>query len=223
MTFSIIAHCRQTGQFGIAIASSSPAVASRCAHARAGVGAVASQNITDPALGTLLLDAMSEGHGAKQAMAAITTSRPNVHFRQLMAVDVSGQTATFMGSGILGTWGLATGEHCVASGNLLASDRVPAAMVQAFETTPGDLTDRLMRALSEGLREGGEAGPVRSAGIKVADRLSWPSVDLRVDWSDTPIEELALLWAIYRPQVEAYIQRAESPDASPRFGVPGDL
>ena len=61
MTFSIVGRCAVTGQFGMAISSSSPAVAARCAHVRAGVGVVASQNITDPELGTLTLDAMATG------------------------------------------------------------------------------------------------------------------------------------------------------------------
>jgi uncharacterized Ntn-hydrolase superfamily protein len=61
MTFSLVARCARTGMFGVAIASSSPAVAARCAHARAGVGAVASQNVTDPALGPLALDLMQGG------------------------------------------------------------------------------------------------------------------------------------------------------------------
>ena len=46
MTFSLVARCRETGMFGVAVTSSSPAVAARCAYARAGVGAVASQNVT---------------------------------------------------------------------------------------------------------------------------------------------------------------------------------
>ena len=56
MTFSLVARCEETGMFGIAISSSSPAVAARCSYARAGVGAVASQNITDPTLGKRGLD-----------------------------------------------------------------------------------------------------------------------------------------------------------------------
>jgi uncharacterized Ntn-hydrolase superfamily protein len=58
MTFSLVARCRETGMFGVAVTSSSPAVAARCAYARAGVGAVASQNVTDPSLGPLALDLM---------------------------------------------------------------------------------------------------------------------------------------------------------------------
>ena len=70
MTFSIVATCAATGQFGMAISSSSPAVAARCSHVRAGVGVVASQNITDPELGMLALDAMAIGLTSEQAIAA---------------------------------------------------------------------------------------------------------------------------------------------------------
>lgn len=61
MTFSLVARCAETGMFGVAISSSSPAVAARCSFARAGVGAVASQNVTDPSLGPLALDLMEQG------------------------------------------------------------------------------------------------------------------------------------------------------------------
>ncbi|MCM3082206.1 DUF1028 domain-containing protein, partial [Brevibacillus invocatus] len=46
MTFSIVGRCPETGQLGIAISSSSIAVGARCPWVRAGVGAVATQNIT---------------------------------------------------------------------------------------------------------------------------------------------------------------------------------
>ncbi len=61
MTFSIVARCAETGQFGVAISSSSPAVGARCAFARAGTGAAASQNVTNPALGPFVLDRLAEG------------------------------------------------------------------------------------------------------------------------------------------------------------------
>ena len=75
MTFSLVARCARTGQFGMVISSSSPAVAARCAHVRAGVGAVASQNVTDPDLGPAVLDHLAQGLSADQALAAVTTGR----------------------------------------------------------------------------------------------------------------------------------------------------
>jgi uncharacterized Ntn-hydrolase superfamily protein len=116
----------------------------------------------------------------------------------------------------------APGRHAVAAGNLLANRRVPAAMLAAFEAARGPLADRLMAALRAGGDAGGEAGPVHSAGLLVVREVTWPIVDLRVDWSDAdPIAELAAIWRRYAPQVEDYVRRALEPSAAPGFGVPG--
>ncbi len=222
MTFSLIARCARSGQFGMVISSSSPAVAARCAHVRAGVGAVASQNVTDPALGPLTLDRLEAGRGAVQALVEVMEGRPNIAYRQLLVIDKAGATAIHSGANVLGLWGEARGADCAAGGNLLADGRIPAAMVAAFERAAGHLGDRLMAALRAGLAAGGEAGPVRSAGLKIADRLTWPLVDLRVDWSDRPIDDLETAWQVYRPQMAAYVSRAEDPTQAPSYGVPGD-
>jgi uncharacterized Ntn-hydrolase superfamily protein len=222
MTFSLVARCEKTGQFGMAISSSSPAVAARCAHVRAGVGAIASQNITDPALGPLILDKLEAGLTAKEALIAVTQGRAHIDYRQLLVVDRTGATAIHSGRQVLGIWGQAQAENCAAGGNLLAGELVPMAMVEAFSTSKGHLGERLMLALEAGLAAGGEAGPVHSAGLKVADRLSWPLVDLRIDWADAPVAMLRTAWDIYAPQMQAYVQRAEDPTQAPSYGVPGD-
>lgn len=222
MTFSIVARCARTGQVGLAISSSSPAVAARCAHVRAGAGAVASQNITDPTLGPLVLDQLEAGLSAAAALAAVTKGRPHIDYRQLLVVDRAGQTAIHSGRQVLGVWGEARATDCAAGGNLLAAEQVPMAMVKAFATARGHLAERLLRALEAGLMAGGEAGPVHSAGLKVADRLSWPLVDLRIDWAEDPIGMLRQSWEIYAPQMAAYVQRAEDPTQAPSYGVPGD-
>lgn len=222
MTFSLVARCAATGQFGMVVSSSSPAVAARCAHVRAGVGAVASQNVTDPALGPMVLDRLEAGDDAAQALAAVMAGRAHGEWRQLLVVDGTGRTAIHSGAKVLGLWGEARGRDCAAGGNLLAQGDVPLRMVRAFEAAPGHLGDRLMAALEAGLAAGGEAGPVHSAGLRIADRLSWPLVDLRVDWSDRPVAALAEAWKVYRPQMAAYVQRAEDPTRAPSYGVPGD-
>jgi uncharacterized Ntn-hydrolase superfamily protein len=221
MTFSLIARCAKTGQFGMVISSSSPAVAARCAHVRAGVGVVASQNITDPALGPEVLAAMAQGRTAAEAIAALQTRR-FIDYRQVLVIGATGGAAIHSGTQVLGIWGEAKGSDCAAGGNLLANPTVPQAMVTAFSSATGHLGDRLMAALQAGLAAGGEAGPVHSAGLKIADKLDWPLVDLRIDWHDTPIEALTEAWAVYRPQMAAYVQRALDPTQAPSYGVPGD-
>ena len=223
MTFSIAARCARTGQFGIAIASSSPAVAARCAHVRAGVGVVGSQNITDPRLGPAALGLMAGGASARTALDTLAARETHIDYRQLVAVDDLGRTAIRSGRHALGIYAGFEGRDCAAAGNLLAHDGVPAAMATAFEAAAGELGGRLMAALAAGLAAGGEAGLVHSAGLVVADTEAWPLVDLRVDWDETdPIGRLRALWDLWEPQMHAYVQRALSPEASPSFGVPGD-
>lgn len=222
MTFSLVARCARTGQFGMAISSSSPAVAARCAHVRAGVGAVASQNVTDPALGPLILDQLEAGFSAPDALKAVTNRRPHIDYRQLLVVDQTGATAIHSGRQALGIWAEAGAADCAAGGNLLAGELVPMAMVEAFSSSTGHLGERLMQALEAGLAAGGEAGAVHSAGLKLADRLSWPLVDLRIDWAEDPIGMLRQAWNTYAPQMAAYVQRAEDPTQAPSYGVSGD-
>ncbi|MBB2972716.1 DUF1028 domain-containing protein [Mesorhizobium sp. RMAD-H1] len=223
MTFSLVARCRDTGMFGIAISSSSPAVAARCAYARAGVGAVASQNVTDPTLGPLTLDLMEQGLSAEAAIAEVKKRGRFIEYRQVLAVDREGRTAIHSGPNALGIWAEALGEDVASGGNLLANDGVPQAIVDGFLAASGHLGDRLIAAMRAGLAAGGEAGPVHSAGLKIVDKVSWPVADLRCDWTDgCPIEAIATAWNIYKPQLEAYIQRALDPRQAPSYGVPGD-
>lgn len=223
MTFSLVARCAETGMFGIAISSSSPAVAARCSFARAGVGAVASQNVTDPTLGPLALDLMQGGMSAPQAIAGIKSEGKYIEYRQVMAIDTMGRTAIHSGPNSLGIWTQAEGTDVASGGNLLANDTVPAAIVAGFTNSKGHIGDRLIAALRAGLGAGGEAGPVHSAGMKIVDQVAWPVADLRCDWTEgCPIEAIAAAWEVYKPQLDAYVQRALDPREAPSYGVPGD-
>lgn len=209
--------------FGVAISSSSPAVAARCAYARAGVGAVASQNVTDPTLGPLALDLMEGGLGAAGAVDEVTRRGAFIEYRQVLCIDKDGGTAIHSGPNSLGIWTQAQGRDVASGGNLLANDGVPAAIVAGFEASKGHLGDRLIAALRAGLAAGGEAGPVHSAGMMLVDKVPWKVADLRCDWTeDCPIEAVARAWEVYKPQLEAYVQRALDPRAAPSYGVPGD-
>jgi uncharacterized Ntn-hydrolase superfamily protein len=223
MTFSIVARCSRTGMFGVAISSSSPAVAARCSFAQAGVGAVASQNVTDPSLGPRTLELMARGATAAEAVAIVMRAAAYGEYRQVLAVDAQGLSAIHSGSKALGIWAEARAQNVACGGNLLANHQVPAAMVDSFVASEGDLGDRLIAAMRAAIKAGGEAGPVRSAGMKLVRHVSWPVADLRCDWTENcPIEELAQLWEIYKPQLESYVTRAINPSDAPSFGVPGD-
>ncbi len=225
MTFSIVAFDHKTGGVGIAITTSSIAVGSRCPWVRAGVGAVATQNITDPLLGPMVLDSMQAGDSAGRAIEKIVSSQNNIEYRQLTAVDCSSGVGYFTGQHILGTHAVATGDACVAAGNLLANTDVAQALVDAFHDRDRSvhLAENLITCLQAGLDAGGEAGPVHSAAVLVACKHDWPEVDLRVDWEDDcPVAKLLSIWRDYAPQRQDYLTRAESPGDAPSYGVPGD-
>ncbi|MDG9882368.1 DUF1028 domain-containing protein [Pseudomonas putida CSV86] len=224
MTFSIIGRCPETGQVGIAISSSSIAVGARCPWVRAGVGAVSTQNITLPALGPQILDLLEREQSAPaDALERALGANGWSQHRQVTVIDSQGRVALFTGSEALGVHHAVAGEQCAAAGNLLSGRHVIEAMVSAFEQADGQLPERLLAAMHAAMAAGGEAGPVHSAALKVAGELTWPLVDLRVDWADEdPIGQLDALWQAYRPQMQDYVTRALDPTAAPSYGVPGD-
>jgi uncharacterized Ntn-hydrolase superfamily protein len=137
-------------------------------------------------------------------------------------IDRHGRTAAFSGARVLGIHAMAHGRDVVSAGNLLANTEVPGAIVAAFEASGAGLGQRVIDAMLAGLAAGGESGPIRSCGMVMVDAVEWPVADLRVDWHDAPLEELARLWAVWQPQLDAYVTRAIDPATSPAYGVPGD-
>jgi uncharacterized Ntn-hydrolase superfamily protein len=224
MTFSLVARDPQTGAFGMVVTSSSPAVAARCVHLRQGVGGAASQNITDPGLGIQLLDLLESGTPASEAMAKLVAGTPDVSYRQLSVVDARGGTASFSGSGTLGTHRTVEGDGAVAAGNLLSSLEVVDAIMAGYRAATGSFEGRLLAGLAAGRAAGGEEGPQHSAGLVVVDQAAWAVTDLRVDWDEEdPIARLAEIWQLWEPQKMDYLTRAVRPDSARRYGVPGDL
>jgi uncharacterized Ntn-hydrolase superfamily protein len=212
VTFSLVGRCERTGAVGAVIASASMAVAARCAAARAGAGAVCSQSTTDPRLREALLDAMAGGQAGPDAVAAVTGRAEHIAYRQLAVVDAAGGSASYSGELALGEAAAVHAPGAAAAGNLLADPGVPAAMLAAFgDRASASLGGRLIAALQAGLAAGGEVSPVRSAGLVIADSVPWPVTDLRVDWHDDPVGQLAGLWQLWQPQAESYVRRALRP------------
>jgi len=223
MTFSLTARCTETGQFGIAISSSSIAVGARCPWLQPGIGAVSSQNVTLPALGPRTLDGLTRGLTPEAALAQSLASDGYAAYRQVTVIDAQGRSAHHSGAHTLGVHQARSGRDCVGAGNMLASPAVVDALVENFESTQGALAERLVKAMQAAMAAGGEAGPVHSAALLVVGEPSWPIVNLRVDWAETdPIGQLTALWRAYEPQLQDYLDRAVRPDLAPGYGVPGD-
>jgi uncharacterized Ntn-hydrolase superfamily protein len=223
MTFSLVARDQATGAFGIVICSSSPAVASRCAHARAAVGVVASQNVTNPALGPRVLDALAGGSDADAALKAVLAQERYFDYRQLTVVDVRGNTAVHSGANSLGVNTHAQGVQAAAAGNLLKDERVISELLAGYaDSTSIVFEECLLDGLRAALAAGGEEGPVHSAGLVVVEDVPWPVTDLRVDYADDPVADLVELWRLWKPQKEDYRVRGVDPTRAPSYGVPGD-
>ncbi|GAA1714430.1 DUF1028 domain-containing protein [Streptomyces yatensis] len=216
---------RDGERFGIAVSSSSPAVAARVAHLRPGVGAAASQNVTDPTLGTSLLAELADHGDAERALAAVTGAARNarsiVH-RQLTVLGRSGPGVVHSGAHTLGKHASATAEGAVAAGNMLCGEHIPGVLLDAYSAASGELEERLVTALKAAVEAGGEEGPVHSAGLAVVADVEWRVTDLRVDWADDPVDRLAELLAVWLPQRDDYVRRGLDPASAPSYGVPGD-
>lgn len=224
MTFSLILRDPETGEIGSAISSSSPAVAARCLNLADGVGGVNSQNVTDPRLGTALIERLRAGDSAESALETVvsTQDREVIEYRQLVVLDAEGRAAVHSGKRALGTYGAAIRENAVAAGNMLASLDVLDAMVDAALLSTGRIEDRLYAGLKAAMAAGGEEGPVHSTGLSVVGSVGWRITDLRVDWAEAPIAELGNVLEQWLPQRDDYINRGISPVVAPSYGVPGD-
>jgi len=217
MTFSIVALCKRTGEFGCALATSSMAVGGRVPFVAPGLGVVLSQARSDPRLGAVGMKSLEAGRSAQRALSEMTASTPHSAWRQLAVLDREGGVAEFTGAHCSAAKGSHLGPSAIAIGNGLANDSVVGAMMKGFMAAPGtSLSDRLLLALQYGLDAGGEDDPLRSAALKVAQpNVPFSPVDLRVDYSDIPISDLRRMWTLWAPMVAGYVQRCLDPANSP--------
>lgn len=213
MTFSIAGRCARTGMLGAVVTTSSMAVGGRCAYAEANVGAVLTQHRTDPRLGPRMLARLREGMAPPDIIRGFEKTEPGLAWRQLAIIDAKGQAAFFNGGNIYSIVKGRVGRDCVAVGNILRNTDVVDAMVDSFEANESQpLTERLMRAIEAGDAAGGELKQIKSAGLVVVHRESFPFVDLRVDLDPRPLVQLRFLWELYQPTADDYVLRAVDPD-----------
>ena len=200
-TYSIVGCDPGTGELGAAVHSHWFSVGSLCIWARAGVGAVATQSVVEPAHGPHGLDRMAAGAAAADALAAVLGADALAAVRQVGMVDAEGRIAVHTGADCIPCAGHATGAHVSAQANMMARETVPAAMVAGFEAAEGDLADRLMAALAAAEDQGGDVRGRQSAALVVVPRAgeAWQNrFELRVEDHHEPIEELGRLLRLAR-------------------------
>jgi uncharacterized Ntn-hydrolase superfamily protein len=171
-------------------------VGSLVTWARPGIGAVATQANVDPGYGLQLLDLLAAGVHAEQALATLVSNDPAGDSRQVAVVDGGGHVAAHTGSSCMTYAGHATGDGVSCQANIMATDRVWPAMLDAFGTSGGSLTSLLLTALDAAEREGGDLRGRQSAAILVVapDAEPWETVvSLRVEDHPDPLVELRRL------------------------------
>jgi len=202
-TFSIVAFDRETATWGVAVQSKFISVGSVVPFAEADVGAIATQALANVAYGPDGLALLRLGHSASEVVRRLTDADPGRDERQLGVVDAKGGSASFTGSKCMDWAGHEVGNGFACQGNILFGPDVVRAMARTYESTGGDLLDRLLAALAAGQREGGDRRGMQSAALYAVRKGGgyggnndrW--VDLRVDEHPSPIEELKRVFKIY--------------------------
>jgi uncharacterized Ntn-hydrolase superfamily protein len=213
MTFSIVARDPATGQLGVAVATCALAVGRAAPWARAGVGAVATQALSQRGYGPRLLDRLAAGEAAGDALDRLLAEDAEADQRQVAVVGAAGPPAAWTGVGCLSACGHRTGDDVSAQGNMLASRSVVPSVAEGYAEvsgdaagdSAGDFAARLVSALRAGDATGGDLRGRQSAALLVVsgtrdDAAPWDGVlvDLRVDDAPDPVGELGRLLRLQR-------------------------
>jgi len=199
MTFSIIANDDATGWFGIAIASRFFAVGALCPMAEAGVGAVCSQALPNPALRQRALALLRGGSFASDAVAMVTAMDEGRDHRQLHLVDRPGAPAAFTGAACVEWCGHRSADGVSVAGNMLAGPEVVERTLQTYrEGAALPLVERLLAAMDAGEAAGGDKRGRQSAALLVQGEEPYPRLDMRVDDHPAPLGELRRLYDVAR-------------------------
>ena len=168
MTYSIIAKCPETGQYGVGIQSHFYGAGNAC-WAKAGVGVVVTQAMALIDHGPLGLRLMEGGVSASDALVERLGEDPEPEIRQVAMLDSNGQVAAHTGSMTIPAAGHVIGEGFSCQANLMWNESVPRAMSDAFENSYGRLSERLLSAMFAGQNAGGDIRGMQSGRILVVD------------------------------------------------------
>ncbi len=203
-TFSIVARDPATGQMGVAVQSHWFSVGSVVAWAEAGVGAVATQSFVQPSYGPRGLEMMKRGVSAPEALAELLAQDDHAGVRQVAMVDSQGRVGSHTGESCIQAAGHKSGAAYSVQANLMADASVWGAMAEAYESSHGDLAERLLSALEAAQRQGGDIRGRQSASILIvrgeASGEPWKDrvMDLRVEDNPAPLVELRRLVGLWR-------------------------
>lgn len=206
MTYSIVARDDETGHMGVAVQTFNLATGTWVPWAEGGVGAVATQALAERSYGPLGLGLIRGGKTAGEALAALLAVDPKREFRQVSIIDHAGNIATHTGDCCMSEAGSFVGDSFCTQANMMARNTVWGAMAEAYQSTEGDLADRLLAALDAAQAEGGDVRGKQTAAMLIvsAEQPHIPLVDLRVDHDPEPLLELRRLLRLHRAYMAEY-------------------
>jgi uncharacterized Ntn-hydrolase superfamily protein len=210
-TYSIVARDPATGEMGVAVQSHWFSVGSIVTWAEAGVGAIATQSFVDPGYGLKGLELMRNGTPAPAALDRLVAADKQPDGRQVAMIDAQGRVSAYTGKSAIAAAGQHVGNQFSVQANMMANAKVWPAMAAAYESTKGDLAERLMAALEAAERAGGDARGRQSAALLIVRAKStgrpWAGADrvfdLRVDDNPQPVAELRRLVRLQRAYAHA--------------------
>ena len=194
------------GELGAAVQSAWYGTAAGVLLVERGVGAAVSQAMGERAFAHHGLELLAGGSTPASAVAAVMDRAQSRTLSQIALIDIDSPAAAHTGGDCIPHAGHHIGVDCAAQANMMTNPGVPDAMVAAFESTTGDLADRLLAALDAAQRLGGDFRGMQSAGliVRTADRSApeWNGtvIDVRVDDHAEPLRELRRLVGLNRVQ-----------------------
>jgi len=199
VTWSIIAHERKSGKFGIAVATKFFAVGALVPHTAAGLGAVATQALVNRNFGMDGLDLLRAGESAAATVGILVARDAGRDHRQLHVMDGQGHVAAHTGESCVPWCGQRSGEDFSVAGNMLAGPQVLDATASSYQEGHAlPFARRLIAALRAGEAAGGDKRGKQSAALRIHGEENWPDLDLRVDDHADPLAELARLEEVSR-------------------------
>ena len=218
MTWSIIARDKNTGQFGIAVATRFFAVGALVPHLKSGVGAIATQALVNLFYGTDGLRLLEQGASAEEVVATVTAADSGRDQRQVHAIDTQGGTAAHTGKSCIDWSGHVAGDNFSVAGNMLAGPRVIEDTAAAYAKNAAlSFPRRLIAAMRAGEAAGGDKRGKQSAALVICGEEEWPDLSLRVDDHAEPLAELERLESISRERLVHFM--AMWPRRRDRIGI----
>ena len=203
MTYTLLAYDESLNMLGVGVVSGSIAVGSRVPWGKGGLGVVATQGYTNPLLGKIILILLEKGYYAEEALRKALTMDPEPEYRQVAILSPRYGLAMYTGRMVSKAKKGMVGANCLGIGNLLSSERVIEVLVSTYETSRGSIEERILKSLQAASITGGDARGDKSSAILVFgnhpkykdyDKL----LDLRVDYSEDPVNNLINLYKTYK-------------------------